>query len=869
MAKTFLYEELNVARKFGIIKQLPKFITNGLNPNINLRDYQIEALENLITYQETEHLSKNKKKHLLFHMATGSGKTVIMAASILYYYNLGYRNFLFFVNSTNIIEKTIANFSNKGFSKYLFNDRIEISGKVLEIKQVDNFQYSDPNAINICFTTIQGLHWDLWNGKENSLSIDDFENNKIVMISDEAHHINADTASGNLSKEDEEDNKSWEYTVNKVFDANTQNVLLEFTATCDLKNNYILDKYVDKLIFDYPLSKFRESGYTKELMNMSTNTDYWTRTLQAMVMSQFRLKLFQHNKINIKPVILLKSQKIVDSRKFYKEFFEHLQNLTENELISIKNINEDNPLIKNAFKFFEENNISLTNLVHEIKLDFSEEHAIIMNQKDEMTPEKQRIVNTLEDPSNPYRIIFTVDMLNEGWDVLNLFDIVRLYNTRQGGPRGSVSKFTIKEAQLIGRGARYCPFKFEDDQESSKRKYDNNVDNIFRICETLLYHSQQDSKYIDELRRALKETGLLPKDEPKEIINQLKQEFVESDIYKNGYIFINKRIEKHRSSIKKLPEKLRLIGKEVTCYSGMKSIIEGLFNEEKTKHFSDLDYENILFKEIPFNITHKAVRCFPNLSFNELKIKFPNLKSIKEFISSEDYLGNAKLTIKKIKDYKLNNDDLLQVSKELLKEISEEVSKIEVQYEGTSEFIPKRISEIIPRRTRRYITIDNNYGVGISQNSYTVNEKYRLDLSKKDWFAYEDNFGTTEEKSFVKYFDKIVENLKREFDDVYLIRNEQQISIYSFENGYKFEPDFILILCSDNSKLYYQVFIEPKGDHLLEKDKWKENFLLEISNKAIPEKIFVDDYKYKIWGLPFYNENNNLKLFDDSIKNLL
>ena len=55
-------------------------------------------------------------------------------------------------------------------------------------------------------------------------------------------------------------------------------------------------------------------------------------------------------------------------------------------------------------------------------------------------------------------------MLNEGWDVLNLFDIVRLYDTR------SSASYTIKEAQLIGRGARYCPFLVNEEQKKFKRK---------------------------------------------------------------------------------------------------------------------------------------------------------------------------------------------------------------------------------------------------------------------------------------------------------------------------------------------------------------------------------------------------------------
>lgn len=50
-----------------------------------------------------------------------------------------------------------------------------------------------------------------------------------------------------------------------------------------------------------------------------------------------------------------------------------------------------------------------------------------------------------------YRAVFAVDKLNEGWDVLNLFDIVRLYETRDG-KNGKPGSGTIWEAQLIGRG---------------------------------------------------------------------------------------------------------------------------------------------------------------------------------------------------------------------------------------------------------------------------------------------------------------------------------------------------------------------------------------------------------------------------------
>jgi type III restriction enzyme len=88
-------------------------------------------------------------------MATGSGKTFVMAGLILYLYQQGFRNFLFFVNSTNIIDKTKANFLDPNSSKYLFNDKVSFDGKIVNIKEVSNFTTSKTDDIQIKFTTIQ------------------------------------------------------------------------------------------------------------------------------------------------------------------------------------------------------------------------------------------------------------------------------------------------------------------------------------------------------------------------------------------------------------------------------------------------------------------------------------------------------------------------------------------------------------------------------------------------------------------------------------------------------------------------------------------------------------------------------------------
>lgn len=557
----FLYEKLETVKEVSDLSPIPQYLKDNLNERIDLRDYQIDAFQNFITFYNSEGLRKNKQVHMLFHMATGSGKTLIMAGLIIYLYKQGYRNFLFFVNMTNIVEKTKENFLNRLSSKYLFADIVEIDGDVINIREVGNFQNANDSDINICFSTTQKLHLDLLSPKENSLTIADFEDKKIVMISDESHHVNTLTKNG---KDDIAEEQSWEYSVNRVFTANRDNIMLEFTATCDLKDPNVLAKYIDKIVFDYPLAKFRASRYTKDFRNMQSDYDPWERTLVALVLSQYRQKLFADIKQTTKPVILLKSQKIADSEAFYKLFFEKLQNLSGEQIAALNT--GGNPVLNACFIYLNNNAITPDMLAAELRIAFAEEHCIIMNGSTDNTVKKQLAVNTLEDSRNPYRLIFTVDMLNEGWDVLNLFDIVRLYETRQSSGR-KISPYTIKEAQLIGRGARYCPFAVSDGQDRYKRKYDNDFTHEMRICETMYYHSKQDSRYIAELKNALTEMGLLP---PKkaEVEYILKESFKADNLYKTGYVFANRRIEKSRNEVTEIDGKMRYLVVSVSTSTG-------------------------------------------------------------------------------------------------------------------------------------------------------------------------------------------------------------------------------------------------------------------------------------------------------------
>jgi type III site-specific deoxyribonuclease len=867
---TFLFEEIKTIREYApeAYKELPKYVVHNLTQKYQIRPYQEQAFRNFITYFENDRL-RHRPSQVLFHMATGSGKTLIMAGLILYLYKKGYRNFLFFVNADNIVQKTKDNFINRTSSKYLFNDEINIDGQSVKIRTVENFQDWNKDDINICFTTIQGLHMSLNQFKENGLTDDDFAEKKIVLIADEAHHLNIETKKG-LSPSEKEYRNNWETTVNRIFNSDVDNVLLEFTATCDLENPYILSEYEKKIIVDYPLRKFREDGYSKEVKTLQSHVSLIDRVLQAVLLSQYRLKLFQDNKKLIKPVILFKSDKIDSSKKFYQEEFRPLiDNLSESDLLRIRT-QTSNPLLVKMYEYFDTHTTN-EQLISEIKEDFSHEKCISVNSKEDKGT-YQLLINSLEDRNNLIRCIFAVDQLNEGWDVLNLFDIVRLYETRSAERHGGPGRQTIQEAQLIGRGARYCPFTTSDKSERFLRKFDDDIDNELRVCETLYYHCMYNSLFISELTTAMKGIGLLP-DNIKECSYILKEDFKRDIIYNNGLVFENERVVKSRKQITELLPSVRTRDYEIDLSSGATSIVNLLApSSDVVKTLERVSTKSFTIGQIAeknYSIVHKALRQFNIFKFNILQQYYPNLKSTKQFITDNNYLGNIKINIK-ISNDEITNEQLYIACKRVVEKISNSISDIEETFEGTKEFKSRKICEVFRDKTVSY-TDPHGDGQGVSQSHGAISEHLKVNLPDEDWFVFTDNFGTSEEKEFVAYFKEHVQDLKNKYEKVYLIRNERQLKLFSFNGGERFEPDYVLIMTKQNGNItdQYQIFIEPKGSHLIQKDSWKESFLLEIESSGIPVKTLVDDNNYKIIGFPFFNRAERLSQFNEAMTNLL
>ncbi len=887
------------AFEYGIVKPpIPNYISENLK--YDFFDWQLKAFENFLTFQSIkEKEGDSSQSHLMFNMATGTGKTLLMASMILYYYKQGYRHFVFFVNQNNIVSKTENNFINSFHSKYLFNKKIIIDEKIVPIKKVESFS-DNFNGIEIKFTTIHKLYNDIHLEKENQTTLSDLNKKNIVMIADEAHHFNAETKKiqhESLLKEltaktsrAEVEKKGWEHTVIELIlnknnnSNNNRNVLLEFTATIP-NNEQVQKKYENKIIYKFGLKEFLSAGYTKEINLIPSTLEKKERILLSLLLNWYRHEIaLKYDIPNFKSVILFRSKTIEESKADLKYFNEIIYSLNSKDFDFINKISDNisqsesvneqgKSRIISSINFIKKNKVSYLEIINFIKNSFSKTNIIITNSEtnkkksEETTQEQNALLNNLEDKDNHIRGIFTVDRLTEGWDVLNLFDIVRLYTTQQsGGNTKKIPETTIKEKQLIGRGVRYFPFNCKG-FIANKRKFDDDLNHELRVLEELYYHTfDEESRYISHLKEELKKDGYIRDDKIVKTFG-IKKDFQKSDFFQKTNIWGNKQIDnpnRKKTTLKDLQDKLMVSYK-----------INGLELVEEEMHFEVKDHEklklkqnelktiSVKIKEIENHIFNKAVNIkakHNNSLFQFDKIKKElNIESIQD-LKNENFLGNFKINIitERSQDYsQISNKDKLNATLKFLEVVFSELRK-SIHPKIGSEFFPSSFKDVFGEPKTKIIQKD------------AESERLSNELRDKGWYILDSFCGTSEERELIDFISNKIGNLESKYNEVYLLRNEELFKMYSFEDGRGFQPDFILFLKNKKNKdLYYQVFIEPKGDNLLEHDKWKNDFLLEITKKYNDENMIkLEGKKYNLIGLPLFNKNSNNafeKVYEDEI----
>ncbi|GAA9370467.1 DEAD/DEAH box helicase family protein [Helicobacter pylori] len=762
----------------------------------------------------------------MFEMATGSGKTLVMAGLILECYKQGYQNFIFFVNSTSILEKTKLNFTDSVSSKYLFSETIHINDENTEIKSINNLNESHDNAVNIYFSTIQGLFSLFTKAKENAITIEDLKDQKLVFLADEAHHLNTETKK-KLSDAEFSEKRNWESVVKLALEQNKDNLLLEFSATIPNEKS-VKDKYENLKVITYTLKEFSEDKFCKNIYSLSyENKELETRFLGACVSSLYKELLAQrHNIENFKPCILFKSERIEDSKENQERFNAFLENLSPLDLESFFN-HSRNAFFKDAKNFFDKQNYT-PNLAALLQTKFKKSVQINTNNEKELE-KSMLLLNSLEDRQNPKRVIFSVDKLNEGWDVLNLFDIVRLKNKAS-------QKDTTKDAQLIGRGARYYPFSYNDLKPSRiefyQRKFD--LSNPLSALERLDYHAIYDSEFIAKLKKELRELGL-------------------------GLI------EKEKTTIPLTPTK------RFKCYyaSNTKDKKKNLFNmdysdpvEAKLQSLHvplfafDVREKKVDFKEenkgdrtyyiphtldkIPINYFLKALNL-KNLDFKTLKKAFKKhaFNNKVEFI--EQYISPLKTNFHKSQKFD-DNKTLLKLAVYIIENLKDTLLKEQDKY------------NVSALELKEFET--HNKSLSASE--------LEKDIPLYEWLLFKDmrKLDSDLEREFLGFINDHKEVLDKKFKEWCVLRNDHFTELKVFCNienspyyAQGFEPDFILFAQTHSDEfLGFTCYVEAKGEHLEHSNAWKEEFLEMLENAALKSH----NKKLDLKGLPFFTLHNKV-----------
>ncbi|MCL2680913.1 MAG: DEAD/DEAH box helicase family protein [Streptococcaceae bacterium] len=832
---------------------VPDYISNNLKHK--LRNYQASALRSL-NYTQKDVNANSRFNQLLFHMATGSGKTDIMAGVMLYMYaELGVQNFLFVVNTNSVIAKTKENLLNSSSNKYLFTPNMMVNNERLDIREVTTFPNNPESGVMyLRLATIQTLSNELGSYRENGLTYEDLSKHPLVILADEAHHFSAQT------KSVEKQEKAWENVLDRVRQANPANRQFEFTATIDLQNENIRNKYADKIVAQYELSLFVSDGYSKNVRYLQANGDDKSKMLNAVLLSQYRKMIAKQAGIkDFKPVILFKSNKVDISKSTRDNFLDMIEHLTVEELQEFidKAIQSNvTNILPKVYGFYSKMNLS--ELIVELQNDFSARHIINVNDttSDGIFGDlnNQKNLNTLEEPDNPFRAIFAVAKLSEGWDVLNLYDIVRISEGADGSTAVS-RKATNSEAQLIGRGARYYPFEFEN-QKSFTRRFDGS-DSDLQILEYLDYHTINEPSYLENLKKSFDEMDLPVEDDTDYNVfsTKVKESFKKTEVYKNGKLYYNTveeipkedwdSLSKYGIKIADLPEVD--ISSGITESDGRSEGVQARTRVETL----ELSHDNeILLK--------KAIAKNKFYRFSNIVQYLPNLKSMQDFRESGDWLGAIPEILVRLSDGdELTREKELLAVEKYLEYIQRQIIMNYKKQRGTNRFISIPMSDMVK-------DYEKKVSVNLNNANGAIILPHDMKGENKKWFPHENAIVDILEYHFIELLQSYVEQLKEKYDDVYLIRNDERLTTFKLHDfgenitSYAgFMPDFILYLGSTEEII--QVYIEPKGTAFVEQDRWKEDLLEKINNS----EILIEDENVKLIGLKFYTGDNGGAIRDE------
>ncbi len=369
--------------------------------DLDLRQPNKEALE-AVVFKVNEHFVQDEEPapfEGVADVATGVGKTYLMAGCIEYFAGDGHRNFAVIVPTAAIRDKTVANFT-EGHPKSLLSG-MQVRPTVITAENFDTADMraamDDPEQVKVFIFTVQAL-----TKPTSKIGKRTHDYRESLGTAFYAHLQQADDLFVLADEHHSYFGPAFSEAVRELH----PHIALGLTATPHKKSE-------DQVIFRYPLAAAIADQYVKTPVlvgRKDDRTDDATKVLDGLALLKLKTEAMKPycqttGKEPVRPVMLVVCKKV-----------EHADELEE--------------LIRSA-DFADGQYADKVLKVHS-------------KQPDEVLEQLDALEDP--DPEGP-QIVISVDMLNVGWDVKNVYVILSL--------RASVSE--VLTEQTLGRGLR-LPF---------------------------------------------------------------------------------------------------------------------------------------------------------------------------------------------------------------------------------------------------------------------------------------------------------------------------------------------------------------------------------------------------------------------------
>lgn len=380
---------------------------------LSLRTPNFQAIES-VAYMMSQHYDVEEQQEpfeCIVDSATGVGKTYIMAGLIEYLAGIDTpaRNFLILTPGRTIRDKTVRNFTrgdDKALTASMRSDLVVVTADNFDTAAIAK-AITDTSKTKVYIFTVQALTKpDTDAGRETheyqeflGASFYDWLGtlDDLVILADEYHCYRGPAFSKTITNLNPE-------------------LVVGVTATPDPKDE-------DLVVYRYPLAKAIEDEYVKIpvlVARQDDRSDAQTKLLDGVTLLKHKERVSdawaaENDRTAVRPVMLVIAQTIEDAEAY-------------------RDILDSESFDGGAW-------VNKTLLVHS-KLTGDDKEKALAD------------LDAVEDPESPVRIIISIGMLKEGWDVKNVYVIASM--------RASVSE--VLTEQTLGRGMRLPYGKYTGEQ---------------------------------------------------------------------------------------------------------------------------------------------------------------------------------------------------------------------------------------------------------------------------------------------------------------------------------------------------------------------------------------------------------------------